>query len=347
MRWYVPWVRYAFVAILAGLLMGSAPVTQAAATDNTGGVVTNDTGTGINAPYGITAGPDGNLWFTNLGNDSIGRITTTSATAPLSIAKAAGTPGPPQNVTVLPENGYAELQWQPPPDPGTPPITGYVITATPYANSDYFANSQVVSTSGPGTGTGPQNGRIEGLLEDCHQEYTFTVSAVNAAGTGPPSADGTGLLPNRPSPPDATNFPPHFRASGIVAQADNERPVVVVTVDGFGSEYYLGSNGNPKSTTINPLVGVNISGVQQIDSSGNGLPVSYCAEGEQSAPNANSSAPDALWGTDLHFDTPELDPGFVKNGQYVKTHHYLLDHLVEGGGVIESGFWCPSASNRD
>jgi hypothetical protein len=43
---------------------------------STSGVVTNDTGTGIDAPYGITAGPDGALWFTNTGNNSIGRIST-------------------------------------------------------------------------------------------------------------------------------------------------------------------------------------------------------------------------------------------------------------------------------
>ena len=48
----------------------------------TSGVVTNYTGTGINGPAGITAGPDGALWFTNLGDyrgDSIGRITTGGA----------------------------------------------------------------------------------------------------------------------------------------------------------------------------------------------------------------------------------------------------------------------------
>ena len=38
--------------------------------------MTNYTGTGISAPYGITAGPDGALWFTNQGKYSIGRITT-------------------------------------------------------------------------------------------------------------------------------------------------------------------------------------------------------------------------------------------------------------------------------
>jgi hypothetical protein len=36
----------------------------------------NSTGTGISVPYGIAAGPDGAQWFTNVNNNSIGRITT-------------------------------------------------------------------------------------------------------------------------------------------------------------------------------------------------------------------------------------------------------------------------------
>ncbi len=39
-------------------------------------MVTNYTGTGIGDPEGITAGPDGALWFTNSVNNSIGRIST-------------------------------------------------------------------------------------------------------------------------------------------------------------------------------------------------------------------------------------------------------------------------------
>jgi virginiamycin B lyase len=38
------------------------------------GGVTRYTGTGIDDPDGITAGPDGDLWFTNSGNNSIGRV---------------------------------------------------------------------------------------------------------------------------------------------------------------------------------------------------------------------------------------------------------------------------------
>jgi virginiamycin B lyase len=34
------------------------------------------TSAGIDDPFAITTGPDGALWFTSLGNNSIGRITT-------------------------------------------------------------------------------------------------------------------------------------------------------------------------------------------------------------------------------------------------------------------------------
>ena len=43
----------------------------------TAGKVTNYTSTSISQPWVIAAGPDGALWFTNIANNSIGRITTT------------------------------------------------------------------------------------------------------------------------------------------------------------------------------------------------------------------------------------------------------------------------------
>jgi streptogramin lyase len=57
---------------LAVLILGLTASTAAA---SGAGKVTNYTGTGIDKPFGIAAGPDGALWFTN-GNNSIGRITT-------------------------------------------------------------------------------------------------------------------------------------------------------------------------------------------------------------------------------------------------------------------------------
>jgi virginiamycin B lyase len=55
---------------MVGLLSGSAGA-------STVGKVSNITGTGISEPYGITAGPNGSLWFANFGNASIGEVSTT------------------------------------------------------------------------------------------------------------------------------------------------------------------------------------------------------------------------------------------------------------------------------
>jgi len=56
--------------------VATQPTPAAALSPSAGGVVTNYTGTGIDTPLWIAAGPDGALWFTNYSNSSIGRITT-------------------------------------------------------------------------------------------------------------------------------------------------------------------------------------------------------------------------------------------------------------------------------
>jgi streptogramin lyase len=58
---------------LGGLVAASSPAGAS------GGNLSLFSGTGILYPQDITSGPDGALWFTNDGNDSIGRITTGGA----------------------------------------------------------------------------------------------------------------------------------------------------------------------------------------------------------------------------------------------------------------------------
>jgi IPT/TIG domain len=48
---------------------------------------------GIDEPYGITAGPDGALWFTNAGNNSMGRITTAVTPKITGVTPASGAAG--------------------------------------------------------------------------------------------------------------------------------------------------------------------------------------------------------------------------------------------------------------
>jgi streptogramin lyase len=64
-------------------------------------VVTIYTGTGIDNPIGIAAGPDGALWFTNDGNNSIGRITTTVTPKISKFTPTSGAVGAKVNITGL------------------------------------------------------------------------------------------------------------------------------------------------------------------------------------------------------------------------------------------------------
>ena len=62
------------LVVLAGVPVLVLGLTAGTAAASGGGNVTIYYG--ISGPEGITAGPDGALWFTNTGNNSIGRITT-------------------------------------------------------------------------------------------------------------------------------------------------------------------------------------------------------------------------------------------------------------------------------
>jgi hypothetical protein len=63
------------LAVLAGVLLLIFGLGAGVANASPAGTVKMYPG--IDDPIGITAGPDGALWFTNYGNNSIGRITTT------------------------------------------------------------------------------------------------------------------------------------------------------------------------------------------------------------------------------------------------------------------------------
>ena len=78
LRWRVRRLA-ASTAVLVALPMLILGGTAGTAAASYAGRVTNYTGTGISSPEAIAAGPDGALWFTNYGNNSIGRITTAGA----------------------------------------------------------------------------------------------------------------------------------------------------------------------------------------------------------------------------------------------------------------------------
>ncbi|MFI0959980.1 fibronectin type III domain-containing protein [Streptomyces sp. NPDC021080] len=85
---------------------------------------------------------------------------------------SAKEPGAPRPVTAQGSNASATVRWTAPEDPGTSPITGYEITATPASGAPVTATA----------GAGASSVLLTGLKNDT--AYTVTVVAVNAVGKG-------------------------------------------------------------------------------------------------------------------------------------------------------------------
>jgi hypothetical protein len=102
----------------------------------------------------------------------------------------AGSPGPPTapaaptGVTAVAGNGSATVSWTAPSDGGSP-ITSY--TVTPYAGTTAL-HTTTISGTPPATST-----TITNLSNGT--AYTFTVTATNGIGTGPPSSASNAVTP--------------------------------------------------------------------------------------------------------------------------------------------------------
>jgi len=91
-------------------------------------------------------------------------------------------PGAPTGVSATAGDAQLTVSWNPPVDDGGSPITGYTATATP---------------GGPTCTTSGTSCAITELSNGT--EYTVTVTAANALGTGPPSRASNAVTPMAPS----------------------------------------------------------------------------------------------------------------------------------------------------
>ncbi|MFD5639870.1 fibronectin type III domain-containing protein [Streptomyces sp. NPDC127077] len=89
---------------------------------------------------------------------------------------SATAPGAPRSVTAQGATASATVRWTAPEDPGTSPITGYEITATPASGPAVTATA----------GASASSVVLTGLKNDT--KYAVTVVAVNAVGKGASSA---------------------------------------------------------------------------------------------------------------------------------------------------------------
>jgi len=102
----------------------------------------------------------------------------------------ASAPFPPPVPTAVPSGGAsATVRWRPPVSDGGSPIKGY--TVTPRAGGVALAPQLF--------GAGATFATVTGLT--IGQSYTFSVAAVNAKGTGPPSTSSNAVTVGLPSAP--------------------------------------------------------------------------------------------------------------------------------------------------
>ena len=95
-------------------------------------------------------------------------------------------PGAPTNVIATAGDGQAAVSFTPPTDNGGNAITGYTVTSHP-------GNISATGTGTTMTVPGLSNGTA----------YTFTITAANAAGTGPASPASNAVTPYKPSEGDS------------------------------------------------------------------------------------------------------------------------------------------------
>ncbi|HSF27165.1 MAG TPA: fibronectin type III domain-containing protein [Actinomycetes bacterium] len=125
--------------------------------------------------------PDDLMTFTVAASNEAGTGPASAPTAP--VRPVGAVPGASTDVLVSAGAGQVFVTWTPPADEGGSPIVRYLVT--PYLAG---AAQAPVATAGNGT-----SATVAGLLSDV--PYTFTVSAVNAAGSGPASEQSAPVRP--------------------------------------------------------------------------------------------------------------------------------------------------------
>jgi len=138
----------------------------------------------LSSPAGMLVDASGNLWITNSGNSTVSEVVGVAAPTvePLVDQYPRGTvPGAPSISGVTAGSGQVSVAFSAPASDGGSAIEFYTATPAP----------GVLRTSGSGSPlvvTGLTNGIA----------YTFTITASNAVGEGPPSAASASVTPVGP-----------------------------------------------------------------------------------------------------------------------------------------------------
>jgi len=206
-----------------------AVVTWSAPTNNGGNAIASYTATASPGAATCTiAAPATTCTITGLTNGTaytVSVVATNAAGNSAASATAAVTPrtvpGAPQNVVATAGNSAVQIAWDAPASNGGSVITGYTVTGSP---------------AGSCTTNGSTSCVITGLTNGT--EYTFTVTATNAAGTGIASDGETATpvtVPTQPVSVTATGGANSVLVTWQAPADSGGSPVTSYTVNGAPS----------------------------------------------------------------------------------------------------------------
>jgi len=253
---------------------GQATVSWSAPASNGGSAIESYTATA--SPGGASATVTGtSAVVTGLTNGTSYTFTVVAANAagpgPASAPSAAVVPrtlpGAPTGVLATADDGKALLSWVAPASDGGSPITGYVITASPGGGTMSVGNVTSATFSGLTNGT----------------SYTFTVAAINDAGTGPASAPSGAVVPRGPpgAPQNVSATPGDAFAvvSWTAPTSNGGSPIVSYTV-----------TASPGGATVSVNASVTSA---QVTGLANGTAYTFTVFATNAAGNGQPSAPSA------------------------------------------------------
>ncbi len=262
---------------------GQASVSFTAPASTGGSAITGYTVT--SAPDGLTAScpsspcvigslVNGTAYtFTVVATNAIGNSV---ASEPSTSVTPVGAPGSPTAVSAVSGNGQATVSWSAPTSDGGSAVTGYAVTSAPGA----FTCTPSPATATTCVVTGLTNGT----------DYTFTVVAINGAGTSQPSSASSTVTPaTMPGAPTA-----------VTATATSGRAVVSFSAPASTggapvSSYTVVSNPGTVTGTcsVSPCT---VTGLT------NGTAYTFTVYATNAAGSGSSSAPSAAV-------TPASEPG--------------------------------------
>jgi hypothetical protein len=169
---------------------GQATVSWVAPASNGGSSITGYTVTtsppdvapmpATGSPAVVTGLTDGQAYtFTVIATNGVGPGPASNPSSPVTPTVAVTVPSAPLNVAAVTGNAQATVSWNVPASNGGSAIIQYMVTSSP--------------AGGTASTAGATSALVMGLTNGV--SYTFTVTAANSAGTGPPSAPSNSVTP--------------------------------------------------------------------------------------------------------------------------------------------------------